>query len=161
MIISRRLPPINDYERTVVANVERVGWHCTHVTPTATSSSPIAFTYSVGLYASYHQPEFLVIGLDQSRAYAIISDLAGYARAGNMVPLDRPSDAMPGGVACAFLPVPRNRYNDYVFSALWFYAEVAFPLYQAVWPNDDGYYPWNKGAPADLRTRQPILAVTG
>lgn len=160
MIISRRLPPINEYERDVLANVEKFGWQSTHVHPTATSSSPLPFTYSVGLYSSFHQPEFLVIGLDRKRAEAIIRDLADFARSGNMIPLDRPSDASPGGVSCAFVPVPRNRYNDYVFSALWYYAEVEFPLYQAVWPDESGWYPWNKGAPADVLARQPVLGMS-
>ena len=159
MQITKRLPPIIDYEREVVANVEQFGWHCTHVSPTDKSSSPLPFTYSVGLYASYQQPEFLVIGLDRSRAQAIITDLAGFARSGNMIPLDRPSDALPGGLSCAFITVPRKRYNDYVFSALWYYAEVEFPLYQAVWPDDSGCYPWNKDGPADFLTRQPVLAL--
>jgi hypothetical protein len=76
-----------------------------------------------------------------------------------MIPLDRPSDALPGGLSCAFMPVPRKRYNDYVFSALWYYAEVDFPLYQAIWPDDSGCYPWNKVVPADFISRQPVLAL--
>jgi hypothetical protein len=46
-----------------------------------------------------------------------------------------------------------------VFSALWYYAGASFPLYQAVWPNDEGYYPWNKGGAHGFLQLQPVLAL--
>lgn len=154
-----RLPPLNDYERSVEDNIASHGWHCTNVTPTPTSSSKLPFSYTVGLHHSYRQPEFIVIGLDSGRAYAVLRDLASAAASGNMVPLDRPSDVLVGGLSCAFIPVPESRYSDYVYSALWYYSGPNFPLVQVVWPNDEGLYPWNQGALAQLLEHQPVLAL--
>ena len=154
-----RLPPMNDYERNVESNVTRFGWHCTSVTPTTTSSSSLPVSYSVVLFQSYKQPEFLIIGQDSESAYAVLSDLANAAKSGSMPPLDRPSDRLVGGMSCAFVPVPEARYNEFVFSALWYYAGASFPLYQAVWPNDEGYYPWNKGGAHGFLKLQPVLAL--
>lgn len=158
MIISKRLPPANEYERDVVANVERYGWHCTSVCPKEGASTP-RFSYTVGLYHTYGQPEFIIFGLDSKIAYGLLSILAGAAADKRMYALDKPCGALIDNYECAFAQVPKHRFNDYVFSALWFYAEVGFPLYQIVWPDSEGRYPWNEGAKDDPSHPQPILAL--
>ena len=153
-----RFPPINDYERTLATNAEKFGWHCTSVFPTQGTDTP-CFSYTVGLYKTYRQPEFIIFGLDSDVAYPILKILAGAAAEGHMYPLDKPCDALIEKYECAFVPVPKHHFNDYVFSALWFYAGEDFPLYQVVWPDPEGRYPWNKGATSDPLHEQPILAM--
>ena len=153
-----RLEPLNDYERSVLANVERFGWHCTSVAPREGDDSP-RFTYTVGLTQSYGQPEFIIFGLNSNVAHGILSILAKAAAAGEMYSLDKPCDELVDGYSCAFVPVPRERYNDYVFSALWYYAEREFPLFQVVWPDRDGRYPWSHGFVQDPEHFQPVLAL--
>jgi hypothetical protein len=154
----KRLEPLNDYERTVLANVERFGWHCTTVGPRNGEDSP-RFTYTVGLFQSYGQPEFIIFGLAAKTAHGILSVLANAAKVGAMFPLDKPCGELVEGYECAFVQVPRMRYNDFVFSALWFYAERDFPLYQVVWPDEKGLYPWHKGVTKDPDHHQPVLAL--
>ena len=149
---------MNEYERSVVANVEKYGWHCTSVSTTLGDTEP-TFAYTVGLYHSYRQPEFIIIGLDCRVAYAILRILADAAAAGEMYALDRPCDALIENYECVFVEVPRDRFDDYVFSALWFYAGNAFPLYQVVWPDREGRYPWAKSATPDPQHPQPVLAL--
>lgn len=158
MRIRKRLPPMNDHERCVLAKVEKFGWHCTSVIPRGGENTP-RFTYSVGLYQSYSQPEFIIFGLESKVAYSLLDALADAAAAGAMYPLDKPCSELIKGYDCVFVEVPRHRFNDYVFSALWFYAEVQFPLYQLVWPDKDGRYPWNEAYLDDPQHRQPVLAL--
>jgi len=47
-------------------------------------------------------------------------------------------------------------YPDYVGFAHWHYRRSQFPLYQIVWPNNDGYYPWSPGATNAFREWQPV-----
>jgi hypothetical protein len=150
--------PMNDYERAVVANVKRYGWHCTSVSVLPGDIEP-RFSYTVGLYQSYRQPEFVIFGLDATVAHGILTILANAAAAGKMFPLDRPCNALVRGYDCVFVEVPRGRFHDYVFSALWFYAGKAFPLYQVVWPDREGRYPWNEQAESDPGHAQPVLAM--
>ena len=149
---------MNDYERSVVANVEKFGWHCTSVSCKQGDTTP-TFAYTIGLFHSYRQPEFIIFGLDALVAYPILRILANAAAAGEMYALDRPCDALVENYECAFVEVPKARFNDYVFSALWFYAGVDFPLYQVVWPDREGRYPWNYGAKPDPQHEQPVLAL--
>ena len=158
MKILKRLPPRNDYERSVLANVEKFGWHCTSVFPKEGDDSP-RFTYSVGLYHSYTQPEFIIFGLEGKIAHSLLNALAVAAANGTMYPLDKPCNELIEGYDCAFVEVPRDRFNDYVFSALWFYADVAFPLYQVVWPDAEGKFPWNSRYLDDPLYWQPVLGL--
>src|SRR5690349_20915060 len=59
----RRPEPTTGYERSVVENVEKFGWHCTSVVPAEGSPDGVPFSYTVGLHYSFGQPEFLVLGL--------------------------------------------------------------------------------------------------
>ena len=52
---------------------------------------------------------------------------------------------------------PGSYYHDYVGFARWFYRGKHFPLYQIVWPNTDGHYPWHPHAPDSFKQWQPLL----
>lgn len=153
-----RLPPKNDYERKVIRNIDEFGWHCTSVfEPEGSDSDDPPFSYSVGLYQSYQQPEFIIFGLDSEVAHSIIGICASVFAAGGSIDLDQPSYDLINNFPCVFVSVPRERYNDYVYSALWYYAETEFPLYQIIWPNPDGLFPWHPDASTGFRQWQPVL----
>ncbi|MBX3691629.1 DUF4262 domain-containing protein [Dokdonella sp.] len=149
---------MNDYERSVLRNVEEFGWHCTSVFESEDNNNDEPpFSYSVGLYHSFQQPEFIVFGLDPGVAHSIISICANKFEAGEQLDLEQHSYDLINNFPCVFVRVPRDRYYDYVYSALWFYAEEDFPLYQIVWPNKDGLFPWHPGSPESFRQWQPVL----
>jgi hypothetical protein len=58
-----------------------------------------------------------------------------------------PADTVIAGASCHFIEVADRYYPDYVGFARWHYRKRHFPLYQIVWPNDDGHYPWDSSAP--------------
>lgn len=157
-----RLPPKNDYERKVLRNVEEFGWHCTSVyEPEESDSDGPPFSYSVGLYQSFQQPEFIIFGLDSEVAHSIIGICANKFSAGESIVLEQPSYDLIDTFPCVFVKVPRNKYNDYVYSALWYYAEKDFPLYQIIWPNAHGLFSWHKDASESFRQWQPVLGQAG
>src|SRR4051812_26431074 len=80
-----------DYERTLIENVERFGWHCTSVVPNADLAA-VPFSYTVGMYRSFGQPEFLILGLDAETAHSILGVLANAAAKGKMYSVDEPCD---------------------------------------------------------------------
>ena len=151
-----RLPPVNDYERTVLRNVDEFGWHCTSVHPREGEEGE-SFSYTVGLYRSYGSSELVLFGLPSDTAHSIFSIFADRLREGEPIPLDHPTNDLIKDYPCVFVPVPRPTYNDYVFSALWFYAEVEFPLHQVVYPDRQGQFPWHSKATQAFRAQQPVL----
>jgi hypothetical protein len=153
-----RLPPKNDYEKKVLENVEEFGWHCTSVSPEKDKESP-RFSYTVGLHTSYQFPEFIIFGLDSKVSHSILTGLAEAAEAGEMYKLNEPCDSLIEGYQCVFVEVPKNLYNDYVFSALWYYSGNSFPLYQVVWPDREGSFPWHSSYINEKGYEQPVLGA--
>jgi Domain of unknown function (DUF4262) len=70
---------------------------------------------------------------------------------------------MQGCTPCCFVEVPERHYHDYVGFARWYDRGKPFPLYQIIWPSNDGHYPWSPHAPDSFKERQPVLgeAPTG
>jgi len=153
---TKRLSPINDYERSVLKNVKKFGWHCTSVF-SREGDDRARFSYTVGLYESYNSPEFIIFGLDSEIAHSLLSILSEAAEDGQMYSLDKPCDKIIQGYECIFVEVPKQMYNDYVFSALWYNAGDSFPLYQVVWPDSNGNYPWNESYISEAGYEQPVL----
>jgi hypothetical protein len=152
--------PNNDYERTVLKNIDSFGWHCTSVAPRVGEEGE-SFSYTVGLYHSFGSSELLLIGLPSKTAHAIFSIYVDRLRAGDPIPLDAQSDALIQGYPCLFVPAPRSRSGDYVLSALWYYAETDFPLHQVVYPDREGRFPWHSEASQAFRSQQPVLGRGG
>jgi hypothetical protein len=61
---------------------------------------------------------------------------------------------------CHFLEVLPRYYSDYVGFALWYYRKRKFPLYQIVWPNNDGLYPWDQNASKAFKEWQHVLGAS-
>jgi hypothetical protein len=57
------------------------------------------------------------------------------------------------------LEVAEHYFPDYVGFARWYYRRRQFPLYQIVWPNNDGCYPWSPGATKAFKEWQPVLGT--
>jgi hypothetical protein len=60
---------------------------------------------------------------------------------------------------CYFIEVAERYYPDYVGFARWYYRRREFPLYQLIWPNNDGHYPWEEDAPRSFKEWQPVLGA--
>jgi hypothetical protein len=67
-------------------------------------------------------------------------------------------DLLPG-IPCCFVEVAARYYHDYVGFARWYYRRRHFPLYQIVWPNNDGHYPWSERAAESFNYWQPVLGA--
>jgi hypothetical protein len=157
----QRLEPMNDYEQNVLLNVEKYGWHCTSVSPGEGQPDSSPFSYTVGLYQTYGASELVMFGLPGETAHSILSIYANRLEEGRPISLEQPSHDLINDYPCVFVQVPNERYNDYVYSALWFYAEVPFPLHQVVWPNRQGQFPWHPQASLAFQQEQPVLAMRG
>lgn len=149
---------MNDYERAVVRNVEEFGWHCTSVSPREGHEDGARFSYTVGLYQTYGASELIVFGLPGETAHSILSIYADRLKQGRPISVNAPTEDLVNDFSCVFVPVPRNSYDEHVYSALWFYAEVPFPLHQVVWPSRNGLFPWHPEADPAFRETQPVLA---
>jgi len=115
------------------------------------------FSYTIGLFHSHAYPELIVFGLKPDSAHAIFNIVAKAAARGSPIPLDRACSDLLESYDCVFLEVPRALYGEFVLSAIWFHEGTDFPLYQVVWPSQQGHYPWHPKAAEEFRELQPVL----
>ena len=112
------------------------------------------------LYETWQHPELIVIGRSRATSHAMLKVLADDIELNDPPKLSDPDGHVLFGLKCHFLEVNPRYYSDYVGFALWFYRKRRFPLYQIVWPNNDGLYPWDKNASTALKEWQPALGQT-
>jgi len=62
-----------DLDRIVVNNVNEFGWHCVNVIEDDNHSP---WSYTIGLYETWEQPELIVIGRSRATSQAILKTLA-------------------------------------------------------------------------------------
>lgn len=146
----------NYYERKLLANISKRGWHCTGVF--AEKDTP-TFSYTVGLFYSFGFPELLVIGLPPETAYGVFRIAANAAAGGKPLDLSRPAERLFQRYPAVFVQVPVAEYHHYVLSALWYYEGTPFPLHQIVWPFKDGKFPWHPAVTAEQKRSQPVLGA--
>jgi hypothetical protein len=134
----------DDNDRKLLADIERLGWHVIHIFE---DDSGPAFSFSVGFYYTFQQPEVLIMGLPQKVAYDLLDTAVDQMKEGKTF---RPFERVAGfakGYDCAFAPIALDHYKEYLGYAIWFYRSLSkpFPAMQLIWPDKQGHFPWEAG----------------
>ena len=141
-------------DRVVLANVAEHGVHVSYILP---ERGTPGWHFSVGIYASYQQPEVITFGLTHDVGHFVINALARHAREGNSLASDALYPGLLEGVSCTLKPVAPVWYEPLLGVANWFYRGQFFPVMQCVWPDHSQVFPWSSEFPSDWRWAQPLL----
>ena len=140
-------------------DIEEFGWHCLHVLE---EEGLPAFSFTIGLFASYGYPELLIYGLPRKTAHGILTIAAKAAKDGHPIAAGEPTDALLNGYSCLLVPIAQEHYREHLGTAIWYYEHKLFPAMQVVWPNKDALFPWHEAASSSFRSAQPYIgAVRG
>ena len=104
------------------------------------------FSYTVGLWHHFEQPEVIVFGLDVEAADEVARFAHGEKHEGLMV-----------GFAARFLDVPDEAAQAHLGAAAWAYQDQPFRSVQLVWPDKEKRWPWQDGVRQGFRDVQPLL----
>ena len=151
---------LTDYELNIVSSVETEGCFVTGVfDPDGDDPN---FAYSVGFPSSLRMPEVFMSGLDVNLMASLINLLHSLAANGLELRDGLVTDQLLNGYDCVLRRVhPSFLDTEFFNSAIW-YAEKFGPqplteALQIVWPDLDGYFPWDDGAPAEFKAAQHNL----
>jgi hypothetical protein len=144
----------DDPERIVLANIAECGLHAINVIED-NGCPPWSFT--IGLYETWDHPEFIIIGRSRATSHEMLKTLADDIELNDPPNLTNPEGQLLLGMNCHFLEVNARYYSDYVAFAKWFYRKRHFPLYQIVWPNNEGLYPFDPQASRAFKGWQAVL----
>jgi hypothetical protein len=144
----------DDLGKIVLANINEFGWHCVNVVEDDTHPP---WSYTIGLYETWEHPEFIIVGRSRATSHAMLQTLSKDIELNDPPNLTDPDGHVLLGFECHFIEVDTLYYSDYVGFALWHYRKRKFPMYQIVWPNEDGLYPWDPLATGLFKEWQPLL----
>jgi len=148
--------PVDDLERQVIRNVNEYGWHCVNVIE---DDGHPPWTFTIGFHDTWNFPELIVIGRSRATAHHILETVANGLDHDRRLDFTTTAFTLLPGTPCHFIEVAERYYSDYVGFARWYYRRRQFPLYQIVWPNNDGHYPWSPGATKAFKEWQPMLGA--
>lgn len=116
-----------------------------------------SFTYSIGLFETYNQPEIICFGLPTKLGHAIINDVAELMKKGEVI---KPNSNYPNifkDSRAEFLTVDERSIDDYFAVALNHYGISKFPALQLVWTDRNDKFPWEEGFEEQFIHQQPLL----
>jgi hypothetical protein len=148
--------PEEEADEILFRNVRKHGCHIVGIP--GDEEGP-GYAFSVGLFANYCHAELIVFGLDPDDQAGVINDVRDRAAAGRTYAAGDVCDDLLVDRRACFVEVPLQAYQDYLGTAIWFYAKSPrpFPCLQIVWADREGRFPWEVGCEERVKRCQPVL----
>lgn len=157
MAMRPRTDDLEPAHRQLLDDVEECGVHVVHV-PEVDERPGYSFT--VGLWHSFEQPEVLVFGLPEEVAHELLNALADEASAGQKYLDDQKHAGLLVDYTVRFVALPPHCHAEYLATAVWAYDGGEFPAVQLVWPDKQGRWPWEPGVRDGFAASQPVPGRT-
>ncbi|ABS26806.1 DUF4262 domain-containing protein [Anaeromyxobacter sp. Fw109-5] len=149
----RRGEPLDARDLRVLADVAEVGWHVVQAVETGRSHA-----FTIGLFRSFDHPEVVLFGFGPEIREAALDRLGARVRAGERFEDGGVADGILADRPVTFRVVARRHYLAYLGYAGWYHGGPRFPALQAVWPDAEGRFPWERWFSPALREAEPILS---
>ena len=143
--------PLDALDLRVLAEVAERGWHVIHV-----EGAGEGHAFTIGLFRSFDHPEVLLFGLADA-GEAALDRLGARVRGGERFEDGGVAEGILPDRAVSFRAIARRHYRTYLGYAGWFHGGPRFPALQAVWPDAEGRFPWERWSSRALREAQPVL----
>lgn len=115
------------------------------------------FAYSIGIEKTSHQPDLIVTGLNFDVAHWIINEYNRRVRTGEAFIANVPYDDFIDGFPVIFSPFFKQHYRAHLGWGLWFYGSDRFDVFQIIYPDKEGRWPWDDGVTDEYRWLMPML----
>lgn len=144
-------------DQEIFHQVKQQQWHALFV-PTQQGKPGYGFT--VGHYLYHQRPEIIIVGAPEKIAKALLDKVAAHNK-GDLAQLQTHKlyRQFINGLDAVFVPVMLEHYNQYLGFNNWFYDSLshAYPVWQLVWPDPQGKFPWQQGYDVRFANLQPVL----
>ena len=147
---------LTDAGRELLQDVADHKAHVMHVTDDAGVPK---FSYTVGLWHHFEQPEVIVFGLDVEAAEELLQRVVEAAGEGARFAHGEKHEGLMVGFAARFLDVPEEAAQAHLGAAAWAYQAQPFRSVQLVWPDKEKRWPWQDGVRQGFRDVQPLLGL--
>lgn len=141
-------------ELKVLSDIDETGVHVVHVE--GEDGKP-GFSYTVGLWYSFEQPEVIVFGLPEQVAAELFDAIADEASEDKKFRDGERHEGLLVSYPVRFVAVPKVDHTLFLGQAQWAYEGDDFPCVQLVWPDKQGRWPWEPGVRQGFAESQPVL----
>ena len=141
--------------------IETEGWALEPVTPSADTDPPTpSYAYTIGVPALVGFPEIAVFGLTPVAAKGLIGLVVDACRGGTEIPLGvELVGLLDNDLRCAFAPVDLDQFAPFFGTAAAWYQGEPFSLVQLMYPDRNGFMPYEAGFEQRLRYAQPLVGA--
>ena len=151
-----------DHRDKIVWMIETNGWalEAVNAQPKAVPPRP-PYAYSIGLESTFEFAEVAVFGLTPVASNGLIGLVVDLLRDGIKPPVGAVfTGLLDGEQRCAFLPIDVREHVDLFASAADWHRRTSFSVVQLIWPDRNGFLPFETGFDPRLRLAQPVMGRT-
>lgn len=141
--------------------IETAGWAIEPVGARSDTEPPSpAYAYSIGLPATIGFAEIAVLGLTPVAVKGLIDLVVESVRAGAEIPIGVELVGLfDNDLRCRFAPIDLAQWGGWFQTAQSWYRGEAFEMVQLLYPDRNGFMPYEDGYDHRLRYAQPVLAT--
>ncbi len=141
--------------------IETSGWALEAVAPDAESVPPTpGYAYTIGLPADVGFGEVAVFGLTPAAAKGLLGLVADACRGGTEIPLGvELVGLLDNDLRCMFAPVDLERWGPYFATASDWYGGQPFGMVQLLYPDRNGFLPYEVGYEQRMAFAQPVIGT--
>ena len=139
--------------------IETNGWALEPVAPRADTDPPVpAYAYTIGVPALVGFPEIAVFGLTPVAAKGLVGLVIDALRGGTEIPVGvELVGLLDNDLRCAFASVDLDAAGDLFATARSWYRGAPYSLVQLVYPDRNGFMPYEPGFDQRMRFAQPLV----
>ncbi len=143
--------------------IETNGWALEPVVaqPDADPPTP-SYAYSIGMPDAVLFPDVAVFGLTPVAANGLVTLVADACRGGTEIPLGvELVGLLDNELRCYFAPIDINVHGAFFGTAAAWYKGEPFSMVQLLFPDRNGFMPYEAGYEQRMRLAQPVLGTVG
>jgi len=121
-----------------------------------------SYAYSIGMPDAVAFPDVAVFGLKPAAANGLVTLVADACRGGTEIPLGvELVGLLDNELRCYFAPIDIDAHGAYFATASAWYKGEPFSMVQLLFPDRNGFMPYEAGYEQRMRLAQPVLGNVG
>jgi len=129
--------------------------------PSTDPPSP-AYTYTIGVPAAVGYPEIAVFGLTPVASTGLLELVVDACRGGTEIPVGiELVGLLDNDLRCLFAPIDLEQWGGHFATATAWYRGEPFDLVQLLYPDRNGFMPYEAGFDQRMRYAQPVIGAVG
>jgi hypothetical protein len=141
--------------------IETNGWALEAIQPDAESTPPTpGYAYTIGLTADVGFPEVAVFGLTPAASKGLLTLVADACRGGTEIPIGvEVVGLLDNELRCLFAPIDLAPWGPYFATAAAWYDGRPFEMVQLMYPDRNGFMPYETGYEQRMALAQPVIGT--